>query len=506
MGVTYFLLCCLSLAITAQAQDCSRPVGGPNMVLKDKDILLETFPDGTQVTFACEVGYISAGGSAISICQGGSWTPVRLKCERKNCGPIGEVENGNVDYPEGTEFGDRAVITCHDGFILVGKDKIYCQDKGWANRLPVCEVVSCDPPPAVADGTFKPVSESYSYRDVVQYSCQKGYTLNGSISASCSDDGTFQPAPPSCIMVRCSDPQVDNAELTEGSQRVYGYMATVTFKCKTGFMMTGANSQRCEINSQWSPPLSCKLITCKLPPTVENGSFSPNKTSYNYGEAVQYSCQKNYTLSGAKSVTCSDNGIFTPGPPTCILITCKLPPTIENGSFSPNKASYNYGEAVQYSCQKGYTLSGAKSVTCSDNGIFTPGPPTCILITCKLPPTIENGSFSPNKAFYNYGEAVQYSCQKGYTLSGAKSVTCSDNGIFTPGPPTCIRSTTPPTTTTTTTTTEPPTGNGETVKVMLIVLAVIGTSGICLLCAFCIYKKKRGKRATPVAATLLRVK
>ena len=59
-------------------------------------------------------------------------------------------------------------------------------------------MVTCDPPPAVAKGVFSPVKESYDYREVVQYKCQNDYTLNGSISISCSEHGTFGPAP-TCV-------------------------------------------------------------------------------------------------------------------------------------------------------------------------------------------------------------------------------------------------------------------------------------------------------------------
>jgi len=56
-------------------------VGGDNMDLKGDDILLQTFPDGIKVTFACDVGYESVGGSASITCTAGAWSPVRMTCE-----------------------------------------------------------------------------------------------------------------------------------------------------------------------------------------------------------------------------------------------------------------------------------------------------------------------------------------------------------------------------------------------------------------------------------------
>ncbi|XP_070766492.1 membrane cofactor protein-like isoform X2 [Enoplosus armatus] len=262
MGVSSFLLLsCLGLAITAQAQDCSRPLAGPNMNLKDDDILLQTFPDGLQVSFTCEVGYMSVGGSAVITCMAGTWTPVRLKCERLNCGSAGEVDNGFIDYSGGSEFGDQCEIFCNTGYRLVGNNKLLCEVKGWSGRLPVCEVLVCDPPPVIEGGTFSPNEETYEYGHVVRYSCQSGYTLKGTPSISCSEDGTFVPRPPTCIVVQCEDPDILNADWVKGSRPPHIYRATVTYQCRSGYVMKGASTQTCEGTGQWSPGLpQCEKI------------------------------------------------------------------------------------------------------------------------------------------------------------------------------------------------------------------------------------------------------
>ncbi|XP_076598038.1 membrane cofactor protein-like isoform X4 [Chaetodon auriga] len=344
MDVTSFLLLsCLGLVITAQAQNCSAPVGGPNMVLKDKDLLLSSFPNGTQVTFACHVGFRSVGGSGVITCSDGSWSSVRLRCERKNCGSVGEVENGHVDYPEGTEFGDKVVITCNPGYRFVGKQgprEIICGDQGWMSRLPVCEAVTCEPPPALVDGTFTPNKDTYSSGDVVLYSCQNGLTLSGSKSVSCSDDGTFQPAPPTCIMVQCKDPDVKNGDWVQGSRPPFGYKATVTFKCRSGFIMNGESTQTCEINNEWSPGLpTCEKMpdptkatnttatttTTKKPtdgqcpdPAVENGErIEDSGPPYRYKTTVTYQCKSGFEMVGKPVQTCEESGQWSPGLPKC---------------------------------------------------------------------------------------------------------------------------------------------------------------------------------------------
>ncbi|XP_070824070.1 C4b-binding protein alpha chain-like isoform X4 [Chaetodon trifascialis] len=338
MDVTSFLLLsCVGLVMTAQVQDCSRPVGGPNMNLKDSDLLLETFPNGTKVSFACDVGFASAGGSPVITCTNGTWSPVKLKCERKNCGPAGEMENGHIDYSEGTDFGDKIVITCNSGYRFVGKQEpreILCGDKGWMSRLPVCEAVTCNPLPPIVGGTFSPDKETYSYGDVVKYSCQNDLTLSGSSSISCSDDGIFQPAPPTCIMVQCKDPEVENADWVGGSRPPFGYKAIATFKCRSGHIMKGEATQTCEMNSQWSPGLpTCEKMpdptkattTTKKPtdgycenPVIKNAEqIEGSGPPYRYNDKVTYQCKSRFSMIGEPTQTCEQSGQWSPGLPKC---------------------------------------------------------------------------------------------------------------------------------------------------------------------------------------------
>ncbi|XP_034028992.1 membrane cofactor protein-like isoform X9 [Thalassophryne amazonica] len=274
MSMIYVLLFgSLVFALTTQGQPCSKPQGD-HMVLKGDAILSNSFPDGTAVSFQCETGYMSVGGSASITCTAGTWSPIRLKCERKNCGSPGEVANGNIDYATGTYFGDKIVITCNTGFRLVGRSEIVCGVDGWMSRLPECEIKTCDPPAKVGNASFSPDKDVYDYREVIQYTCLKGFTLNGSKSISCSEDEIFKPDPPKCILVKCEEPKIADAETVSPYLPLYGYLDTVTHRCTSGFRMEGEPTSTCDINSKWTPGLPQCVVS--VGPTRPPDSGAPN--------------------------------------------------------------------------------------------------------------------------------------------------------------------------------------------------------------------------------------
>ncbi|XP_025757178.1 C4b-binding protein alpha chain isoform X5 [Oreochromis niloticus] len=337
MAITAVLLLSslVFLAITAQVQNCSRPVG-ENMDLKGNDILLTSFPDGITVTFACNTGYESAGGSPRITCTAGSWSSLGLKCQRKNCGSVGEVLDGQIEYRPGSEFGDKAVLICNPGHMPVGGGELTCGNQGWLGRLPICEVIQCESPPVVENGAFSPIEELYDYKDVIVYTCKSSYTLNGSRQLHCSDDGTFTPEPPKCIKVECGEPEISFGQWSSGARPPYGYKSTVTLQCNAGYKMIGSATVTCGLNSQWSPGLP----RCILP--FAEGCEDPKKRSaevtvssqppYRHGVKVTLSCPPGYKLNGPDTQTCEKNGLWSPGIPLCT----PLPPVDNgNGSGSP---------------------------------------------------------------------------------------------------------------------------------------------------------------------------
>nr|XP_040048939.1 complement receptor type 2-like isoform X9 [Gasterosteus aculeatus aculeatus] len=359
----------------------------------------------------------------------------------KSCGSAGEVENGDLNY-EGTEFGDRLVVTCKTGYILVGVSQFTCGKDGWlGGRLPVCEAVACDAPPMLTNGDFSPVSDSYNYPEVVLYKCQKDYTMNGSSSSSCSKDGTFKPAPPTCIRVQCKDPDVTNGEWMSGARPPYKYKSAVTLQCIPGYNMNGAQTQRCELNSQWAPGLpTCEPVLCEDPDVKNAAKEEGSKPPYKVKSTVTFSCVSGYTMTGTRTQTCGLNGQWAPGLPTCEPVLCEDPDVKNAAKEEGSKLPYKVKSTVTFSCVSGYTMTGTRTQTCGLNGQWAPGLPTCELTTTTKRPTTtkktidDSGTVDPPE---NKGNGMAIGLGLGLTVLIGSVLTVL--GCYFCGVPACIK-------------------------------------------------------------------
>ncbi|MCJ8741892.1 hypothetical protein PDJAM_G00075980 [Pangasius djambal] len=231
------LLICLIKVGEIRAQ-CERPFVGENRVPTDESDQ-SIFPEGSILTFRCSIGYQpeQSGGSRSITCTGKQWTKLELQCKKKSCGSPGELSNGKYLTPNGILFGATAFAECNEGYLVVGPKSRNCVDNGWDQRAAVCEAVKCLPPPAIQNGNFHPVEDSYNYKDAVTYSCS--------------------------AVITCDAPRIDQGERIEGKAPPYKYKDFVRYRCKKGYTMTGSDSLTCEVNG-WdpSPPVCTGIEPC----------------------------------------------------------------------------------------------------------------------------------------------------------------------------------------------------------------------------------------------------
>nr|XP_029477964.1 complement receptor type 2-like [Oncorhynchus nerka] len=233
---------------------CGVPPYLSNAHLSDCCRAQADFGPGHRVRYSCALGYMRGRGTYYSTCISGRWTPVTLRCERKSCGSAGEMSFGHFVYT-GAQFGDTATGVCNEGYQLVGQNVRNCMNDGWDGRVPVCEAVQCAKLPEVVNGEINGHLEPpYVYSTVIGYRCRVG-KLIGTSELYCTKDGTWSAPPPECKDIKCPYPKVQYAQMTRGIRMPLEFGDSVTFVCFRGMVMNGPDTVTCSLDGTWTPAL-----------------------------------------------------------------------------------------------------------------------------------------------------------------------------------------------------------------------------------------------------------
>ncbi|NXE92818.1 MCP protein, partial [Menura novaehollandiae] len=118
----------------------------------------------------------------------------------------------------------------------------------------------CDPPPAIPHGTHSGHSrDTFSYADVVTYSCDSGHSLAGDASISCTsadgEHGSWSGPAPRCQEVRCPrPPSIPNGKHSASPSEGHLPGSVVQYTCTEGYSLIGNASIRCTAAGSWSRP------------------------------------------------------------------------------------------------------------------------------------------------------------------------------------------------------------------------------------------------------------
>ncbi|NXH09946.1 C4BPA protein, partial [Bucco capensis] len=369
--------------------------------LEDRFIPVKSFAVGDKVSYICRPGYMKIPGKAAEqTCEEDSqWSPIEQFCTERKCNHPGNLEHGFVNVTSLT-LGSEAIFSCHMGYRLRGADKISCVivSKGvdWDRGLPFCEIIPCEPPPSIANGSYTPAAE-YVYQSSVTYTCldvprgAEPFSLIGSETLVCTYNadlnGVWSGPPPQCKVVKCDNPKVENARKKSGFGPSYSYRDTVIFECESGYFMLGADIITCGENSTWYPPKpTCEKITAGVcgAPKVTHGVVMPAKAVYAEGESVQIKCNAYCAFpdgTAEMAVTCQGQDTWS------AFQNCACGP--QSSGFTPHinhgrviegeKPSYSIGDFITIECYAGYTLHGQAQIQYIGDNQWVPGVPSCQL-------------------------------------------------------------------------------------------------------------------------------
>jgi hypothetical protein len=373
-------------------------------------------------------------------------------------------------------------VECIPGYNLA-KNSLKCKEKGdrltyaWAQLVGEahCTPVNCGVPPDTLHSRHPGMAVVFPLKST--YTCQLGYEMAKKVDGNhlvldntqCKEDAKFDIEPP-CQPVPCGECQTGEEKFPYATPREAGirvFKQACTYDCAKGYTLDRqAQGQKvytitCMATKQYQEAPKCKPVLCG--PARDHPHASMKKpedpdTALVFPQTATYNCKEGYTLTGIVggeieySVSCKANALFSK-PPECKPVTCGPPALVPNSIFAP--ATLYYTDAVSYSCNPGYTLSGeagtrnTKTLFCGADGQFDSATPTCKPVRCGKPPSFDNTKLQTQGVdMMDFAkEPLSYKCEPGYSTAvdddpwnpaaNEYALTCKTDGTLTYAPP-CV--------------------------------------------------------------------
>ena len=352
----------------------------------------------------------------------------------------GHIQENTISYQSNIS------IECDEGFYLDGFQSSMCHhNRSWYPLLGVCQRIVC-PSLTLEHGVMSSLSTLYGTD--VTFSCDPGYRLQGEVQTTCTGIGQWNSTSPTCEPVTCNRPTIMNGQIDiqrdVNGDGIMGYEDVINFECNEGFDLNGIGQVICQNNGEWSNTVpSCEMITC-LPPTIENAVFYPaTDTSMILGSQVRVDCLDAYTLQGDSVMQCLEDGEWgtTSSMPSCELVFC-TEPYIANGHFTGDRLhpGFTYGENIHVSCNTGFQLNGDVDLVCDSDATWSAPMPVCDPIGCAEPDithAVVRGALNGHDGGYVARDIINIECEVGFELSGQNQLFCDLNGEWNTAFPRC---------------------------------------------------------------------
>uniref|UniRef100_A0A8C8Z1K4 CUB and Sushi multiple domains 1 n=1 Tax=Prolemur simus TaxID=1328070 RepID=A0A8C8Z1K4_PROSS len=395
---------------------------------------------GAQVLLSCSPGYYLVGRRLIQCQANGTWSvgEERPSCKAGHCGSPDPIVNGHISG-DGFSYRDTVVYQCNPGFRLVGTSVRIClQDHKWSGQTPVCVPITCGHPGNPAHGLTN--GSEFNLNDVVNFTCNTGYVLQGASRAQCRSNGQWSSSLPTCRVVNCSDPGFVENAIRQGQQpppESFEYGMAVLYHCKKGFYLLGSSALTCTADGLWDRSLpKCLAISCGHPGVPANAILTGER--FTFGATVHYSCKGSHSLVGNSTRVCQEDSHWSGALPHCTGNNpgfCGDPGTPAHGSRLGDE--FRTKSLLRFSCEVGYQLRGSAERTCLPSGAWSGlQPPVCKAVLCAQPPPVPHGRVEGTD--FRWGSSISYSCVDGYQLSHSAILSCEGRGVWRGEAPQCL--------------------------------------------------------------------
>ena len=362
-------------------------------------------------SFTCYTGYRIVGDNTSTCQSSGIWSSQSPRCV---CDELPEPQNGVIRLSD-----DQMSVTyqCDDSFTLKGNKKRFCDETGggWNGLIPTC--VQCESLDLTLGMSRQYTSDGiYS---IVEFTCNTGYTLQGTYSLKCDETGVWSSDTlPECVS--CSEPVAPASGSV--AMATNGTSTKAYFSCSTGYHVLGNSEIECTKDGVWSA--SVPICHCDQPLNISDGYVSSD------GVTATYFCLTGYTLNGEENRHCLSDGSGWDGvSPTCVVCLSVNPPV--NGSIITS--TNGTVTKSSFGCDVGFTLKGSDVISCQNDGLWEESFPVCI--SCPELDIISSGTVS----LQTNGQTTMamFTCTDGYQIFGSSVLTCMDDGQWDSTGPSC---------------------------------------------------------------------
>ncbi|XP_050719319.1 uncharacterized protein LOC127000000 isoform X1 [Eriocheir sinensis] len=398
---------------------------------------------GSVATYSCKEGYHLIGQVTRHCQANGIWTSAPPECrENLYCTDPPVIPNARHNGKEGQtrfEVNQKLQFSCYEGYTTRGffeaKCLLYNNTMQWFGPEIECEPKTCGDPGDILNGVKEGNCFTFSCR--VTYNCRPGFELVGANNYYCQHDGTWRPRElPACTPVQCDIPE--NPENGKAIFIAVSYNAVVSYECEYGFMIVGSPTRRCGPDKKWSDvEPKCKQVNCGSPGLLYNGWTEGSKTTL--GAIVEFRCHDNMLYEGHPNhrAKCLQNGTWSHPLPRCFA-PC-IVPTIEHGRIRNETRSgmqVSHGQTIDVQCNENYELAYSQAPSLCYNGTWT-NYPRCQPARCKrLPERPRHGMVIAPKT--DHGRLARFRCKDGYVPDVNITYTKCHYGNWTNPTPKCI--------------------------------------------------------------------
>ncbi|XP_062332491.1 sushi repeat-containing protein SRPX2 isoform X1 [Osmerus eperlanus] len=261
------------------------------------------------------------------------------------------LANGEVTCfsPRGGNYrstlGTRCLMTCDRGYRLLGRTSVQCMaNRRWSGTTH-CRRVRCRVLPLILHGSYT-CTQGFVVDSRCDFTCDKGYRMEGEHSRTCLDGGSWGGSEPICAdhdppKIRCPLSRVKVAEpgkltatvsweapvATDTADKTLNVIL-VSELPETGFK-EGTNVVQYKVYDQARNRATCRFIVrvevrrCPVLKPPLHGYVTCSSDGNNYGAECECHCDGGYERRGASSRVCQFDHSWTHEPAECIAMEFK---------------------------------------------------------------------------------------------------------------------------------------------------------------------------------------